>query len=75
MTQYLLKVHLQMFLFITITQKCQILSCDTLVANERYIGHTDKITCILYFGTRSLTLFTGLEGNTKKVIRLARIYT
>jgi len=31
---YLLKVHLQTFLSIPITQKCQILSCDTLVANE-----------------------------------------
>ena len=36
MTLYLLKVHLQTFLSITITKKCQILSCDTLVANERY---------------------------------------
>ena len=35
-TLYLLKVHLQTFLSIPITQKCQILSCDTLVANERY---------------------------------------
>jgi hypothetical protein len=31
----LLKVHLQTFLSIPITQKCQILSCDSLVANER----------------------------------------
>jgi hypothetical protein len=37
MTLYLLKVHLQTFLSIPITQKCQILSCDTLVANERYM--------------------------------------
>ena len=36
MTLYLLKVHLQTFLSIPITQKCQIPSCDTLVANERY---------------------------------------
>jgi len=36
-TLYLLKVHLQKFLSIPITQKCQILSCDTLVANERHI--------------------------------------
>ena len=36
MTLYLLKVHLQTFLSIPITQKCQIFSCDTLVANERY---------------------------------------
>jgi len=27
----------QTFLSIPITQKCQILSCDTLVANERHI--------------------------------------
>jgi hypothetical protein len=32
MTVCLLKVHLQTFLSIPITQKCQILSCDTLVA-------------------------------------------
>ena len=31
-----LKVHLQTFLSIPITQKCQILSCDILVANRRY---------------------------------------
>jgi hypothetical protein len=31
-------VHLQTFLSITITQKCQILSCDTLVANERSVA-------------------------------------
>ena len=37
MTLYLLKVHLQTFLSIPVTQKCQILSCDTFVANERYV--------------------------------------
>jgi len=31
------KMHLQMFLSITITKKFQILSCDTLVANERSV--------------------------------------
>jgi len=36
MTIYLLKVHLQTFLSTPVTQKCQIFSCDTLVANERY---------------------------------------
>jgi hypothetical protein len=36
-TLYLLKVHLQMFLSIQITQKYQIFSCDTLVANEWYV--------------------------------------
>jgi len=36
MTLYMLKVHLQTFPSIPVTQKCQILSCDMLVANERY---------------------------------------
>jgi hypothetical protein len=36
MTLYLLKVHLQTFISTPVTQKWQILSCDTLVANERY---------------------------------------
>jgi len=31
-------VHLQTFLSIPITQKCQTLSYDALVANERYIA-------------------------------------
>ena len=35
-TLHLFKVYLQTFLSIQITQKCQILSCDTLVANEQY---------------------------------------
>jgi hypothetical protein len=38
MTLYLLKVRLQTFLSIPITQKYQILSCDILVANERYVN-------------------------------------
>jgi hypothetical protein len=33
----LVKLHLQTFLPIPVTQECQILSCDTLVANERNI--------------------------------------
>jgi hypothetical protein len=37
MILYLLIVHLETFLSIPITQKCQILSCDTLVTNERYV--------------------------------------
>jgi hypothetical protein len=45
MTLYLLKVHLQTFLSIPTTQKCRILSCDTLVANERYMHiHTHTHT-------------------------------
>ena len=33
----MLKVRLQTFLPVPITQKCQILRCDTLVANERHV--------------------------------------
>jgi hypothetical protein len=35
MTLYLLKVYLQTFLSVPITQKSQILTCDTLVADEQ----------------------------------------
>jgi hypothetical protein len=37
MALYMLRVHLPTFLSIPVTQKCQILSCDPLVANEQYI--------------------------------------
>ena len=43
MTLYLLKVHLQTFLSIPITQKYQILSCDTLVAKELYVLVLDML--------------------------------
>jgi len=39
MTLYLLKLYLQTFLSIPIIQKCQIFSCDTLAANERYFAY------------------------------------
>jgi len=38
MTLYLLKVHLQIFLYLPVTQKCEIVSCDTIVANKRYVN-------------------------------------
>ena len=50
MTLHLLKVHLQTFLSIPKTQKYQILSCDTLVANECYVAilcSTCVVTVIL----------------------------
>jgi len=31
-----IQVHLQTFISVPVAQKCQILNCDTLVANERY---------------------------------------
>jgi hypothetical protein len=39
----LLKVHLQRFLSIPISKKCQNLSCDTLVANERYDTKNSRV--------------------------------
>ena len=62
MTLYLLKVHLQTFLSIPITQKCQISSCDTVVTDERYVGlkcvtlliwMTDKERCGAWVGPES----------------------
>jgi len=38
MTLYLLKVHLQTFLSIPVTQKCQISSCDSVLVGVRYIS-------------------------------------
>ena len=43
MTLYLLKVHLQTFLSMQITQICQVLSCDTFVANGRYARSVRQI--------------------------------
>jgi hypothetical protein len=37
MIQYLLKEHLQAFLSLPVTQKFQVLSCDTFFANKRYV--------------------------------------
>ena len=56
MTLYLLKVHLQTSLSIPITQKCQILSCDSLVAHEQYAvlsGHDTIINPCMHnsYGT------------------------
>ena len=50
MTLYLLKLHLQTFLSIPITQKCQILSYDTLVVNERFTNLRQLwvLTCHCY---------------------------
>jgi hypothetical protein len=58
MTLYLLKVHLQTFLSIPISQKCQILSCNTLVTNERYI-HSNTILWL----KNTICLFT--SGRSK----------
>jgi len=56
MTLYLLKVHLQMFLSIAVTQKCQILSCDTLVGNEQY-GDDRSSSCYNRFTPRKYSWY------------------
>ena len=43
-----IKVHLQTCLSIPIIEKCQILSWDTLVANEIYVNLQEP--CVLYVG-------------------------
>jgi len=51
MTLYLLKVHLQKFLSIPITQKCQILSCDTCCKWAMYcLRHVSDTFCYLEHG-------------------------
>ena len=78
-TLYLLKVHLQTFLSIPLTQKCQILSCDTLVANKRYINkiyfiqsnHCATTFSILSVKTRQLqySFFWVISQHLKFVIK------
>jgi len=57
MTLYLLKVHLQTFLSITIIKKCQILSFDTLVANERYAVRIVSVVHVSYLQLLGLVCF------------------
>jgi hypothetical protein len=75
MTLYLLKVHLQTFLSIPVTQKCQILICDTLVANERCVfavlvgRFLTQIYCLI--GVMILpTLFLSITNKTQRCIIL-----
>ena len=72
MTLYLLKVHLQTFLSIPITQKCQILGCDTLVANERCVLY---VQCIhfyrVYIHFSTIYLFI---SNAVKVYEISIIF-
>jgi len=60
MTLYLLKVHLQTFLCIPITQKCQILKCDTLVANDQCVlwKHRRHFNKTLFNFTQFLEIWT-----------------
>ena len=59
MTLYLLKVHLQTFLSIPVTQKCQILSCDTCHKwaicrmHSGAFGSLVRSWCQLYFNSHS----------------------
>jgi hypothetical protein len=66
MTLYLLEVHLQTFPSVPITQKWQILNCDTLVTNERYIFLLTYTSC-------SVELFTVIQL-TFKILVLAAFF-
>jgi len=66
MTLYLLKVHLQTSLSIPIIQKCQILSCDTLVANVRYV-----CVCVL---ARARAFVWGTKSTLKTQVPAIRWY-
>jgi hypothetical protein len=74
MILYLLKVHLQTFISIPVTQKCQILSCDTLVANERYVvqKHRESTVVFLWEGVQYLLncwqLTYAAQQYTQKVV-------
>jgi len=61
MTLYVLKVHLQTFLYIPITQKCQILCCDTLVANERFGLVKIFVQMYYYFNVSDLKMCSGTD--------------
>jgi len=69
MTLYLLKVLLQSYLSIPITQKCQILSCDTLVANELYVVMYQKSLCQVSY----MCLFAGGRGGGVLLFALCSI--
>jgi hypothetical protein len=47
-------VHLKTFLSIPITQKCQILSCGTLVANERYWDKIREVFSVKFYNYVSI---------------------
>jgi len=70
MTLYLIKVHLQKFLPIPITQKCQILSCDSLVANERYCGQASEWTAQeMWFNSQQVQNIFLLPKGSRPTVR------
>ena len=58
MTLYRLKVHLQTFLSVPITQKYQILSFDTLVANERNVPPKRQLHRSPYYTLKKDTVYS-----------------
>jgi len=63
MTLYLFKMHLQTFISIPVTQKCQILSCDTLVANKRYM-YRKKLSPITSIFNYAVALYIATTTTT-----------
>ena len=84
MTLYLLKVHLQTFLSILVTKKCQILSSGTLIANERYMNVLPNVSGNLHktLQTFLVSFLCKILNNLLKYLKLRstkhkcnRIYT
>ena len=71
MTLHLSKVHLQTFLSIPITKKCQILSCDTLVANGRY--DCSYMISFLYFVIHTVCKWMLYAAETRSCLGFATI--
>jgi hypothetical protein len=77
-TLYLLNVHRQTFLSIPTTQKCQILNCDTLVANERNILYRTIHCCRFQkactaYGVPDVDLFQTVDLWDRKNIALVTV--
>jgi hypothetical protein len=68
----MLKVNLQTFLSTPVTQKCQILSCDTLVANERTVLQQcfpNLFSCSPPFCFRKITTDWNILAHANTVFR------
>jgi hypothetical protein len=65
----LLKVHLQTFISVPITKKCQILSCDTLVANERHVHHLTQLYNIVLLSCYWLLVSASLDHHQANIYK------
>ena len=77
MTLYLLKMHLQTFLSVPITQKCQILSFEILVANDTIyltaVGLTPGDSSTVHIYTQTIQRTTQHKKIHRTTQKLARV--